>query len=156
MRPPTCPDHGRLALDLALGRLDDPGAQLAEDAVERCPACGAWWQESFGGGRTATLDAAVAAGFTAAELPRRRSGALWVAAAAAAVVVTVASLSFLPGPAPQPRGTHAASVQPAEGGGDGVLAVMTFEPAGATATAPQEVFGAGFEDGELGDWSQGT
>jgi len=155
MRPPTCTDHGRLALDLALGRLDDAGARRAEDALESCPACGVWWQEAFGGGRTAELDAAVAAGFEAAELPRRRSGALWVAAAAAAVVVTAASLTLLPGPAPQPHGTPTASVQ-AVGGEDGVLAVMNFEPAVAAAPSPQDVFDAGFEDGELGDWSQGT
>jgi hypothetical protein len=86
MIPPNCPDHQRLVLDLALGRLDDEAAIAAESIGESCPVCRAWWQEQFDGGAAEVVDDAVAAGFTDLKLPRRRSNRGWMAAAAAVVM----------------------------------------------------------------------
>ena len=86
MISPHCPDHGRLVLDLALGRLDDDAAAEAESISESCPVCRVWWQEQFEGGVAEVVDDAVAAAFTDLELPVRRRSHGWMAAAAAVVM----------------------------------------------------------------------
>jgi len=80
---PNCPDHERLVLDLALGRLDDEAAIEAESISESCPVCRAWWREQFEGGVAEVVDDAVAAAFNNIELPARRRSHGWMAAAAA-------------------------------------------------------------------------
>ena len=86
MISPNCPDHGRLVLDLALGRLDDDAAAEAESISESCPVCRAWWQEQFEGGVAEVVDDAVSAALTDLELPVRRRSHGWMAAAAAVVM----------------------------------------------------------------------
>lgn len=86
MIPPNCPDHGRLVLDLAQGRLDDEAAAEAESISESCPICRAWWQDEFEGGDVDVVDEAVAATFSDLQLPKRRRNHRWVAAAAAVVM----------------------------------------------------------------------
>lgn len=86
MHSPNCPDHGRLVLDLALGRLDDAAAIEAENVGASCPVCRAWWQGQFEGGAAEVVDEAVAAAFAGLRLPARRRGFRWMAAAAAVVV----------------------------------------------------------------------
>lgn len=87
MYPPSCPDHGRLVLDLALGRLDDDLAVDAEHALETCPGCRSWWHEHLEGDAAEAVDGAVATAFAGLELPARRRGS-WLAAAAV-IVMTV-------------------------------------------------------------------
>lgn len=95
MLAPNCPDHGRLALDLALGRLDDDGAARAEEIVDTCPVCRDWWQTRLGGSEAAGLDRAVAEVFDDLRLPARRRGHGWMAVAAAVVVTLGASVLWL-------------------------------------------------------------
>jgi len=83
---PNCPDHGRLVLDLALGRLDDDAAAEAESVGESCPVCRAWWQEQLEGGAAQVVDEAVASTFSGLRLPARRRSHGWMAAAAAVVM----------------------------------------------------------------------
>ncbi len=100
MYAPDCPDHGRLVLDLALGRLDDAGAAEAESVRDRCLVCHAWWRAELDGEVAAVVDGAVADALGRVELPRpsRRTG--WMAAAATVVMTLgVASLWLAQRPA---------------------------------------------------------
>lgn len=83
MMTPNCPDHDRLALDLALGRLDDEAAAEAESIGGSCPVCREWWHRQFGGEAAETVDRAVSATFGGLQLPKRRRHHGWMAAAAA-------------------------------------------------------------------------
>ena len=95
MISPNCPEHARLVLDLALGRLDDGSAAEAEAARETCPVCQTWWRTEFGGEDMAPVDAAVASVFGDLELPDRRRGHGWLALAAAAVMALGAATLWL-------------------------------------------------------------
>ena len=86
MISPNCPNHGRLVLELALGRLDDDAAAEAESISESCPVCRAWWQEQFEGGAAEVVDDSVATAFTDLQLPARRRSHGWMAVAAAVVM----------------------------------------------------------------------
>jgi hypothetical protein len=86
MNSPNCPEHGRLVLDLALGRLDDDNAVLAEETLATCPVCRDWWQTQFEGEDAALVDEAVASVFDELQLPVRRRSHGWMAVAAAAVL----------------------------------------------------------------------
>ncbi len=87
MYAPDCPDHGRLVLDLALGKLDDAAATRAEIVRSQCPICRAWWREQLEGDTSDVVDNAVAAALSTVDLPDRRHRRAWLAVAAAAVVV---------------------------------------------------------------------
>jgi len=86
MIAPNCPDHDRLALDLALGRLDDEAAIEAESISESCPVCRAWWHEQFGGEAVEAVDHVVSVTFGDLQLPTRRHHHGWMAVAAALVM----------------------------------------------------------------------
>jgi hypothetical protein len=86
MNSPNCPEHGRLVLDLAQGRLDDAAAERAELVSESCPVCAAWWREQFEGSDAAVIDRAVAGVIDDLRLPTRRRRRGWMAAAAAIVM----------------------------------------------------------------------
>jgi len=99
MHSPNCPEHGRLVLDLALGRLDDGASVTAESLSESCPVCREWWREQFDSDAAASVDEAVAAVFSDLRLPARRRGYGWMAAAAAVVMTLgVGSIWVLQGP----------------------------------------------------------
>jgi hypothetical protein len=102
MIAPNCPDHGRMALDLVLGRLDDEAAAVAEDVREICPVCQGWWQAQFGTEAAAAVDDAIAGDFDDLRLPARRRNRGWMAAAAVVVMTLGAGTLWLvrdPGPA---------------------------------------------------------
>ena len=86
MNSPNCPEHDRLVLDLALGRLDDDNAVLAEEVLVSCPVCRDWWRTQFEGEDAALVDEAVASVFDELQLPVRRRSHGWMAVAAAAVM----------------------------------------------------------------------
>jgi len=93
MISPNCPDHGRLVLDLALGRLDDEAAGKAESVRESCPVCRAWWHEHFESDAAQAVDDVVAVTFSDLQLPaRRRSHRLMAAAAAVVMAFGVGTL----------------------------------------------------------------
>ncbi|MEE4272830.1 MAG: hypothetical protein V2I67_14245 [Thermoanaerobaculales bacterium] len=95
MIAPNCPDHGRLALDLAQGRLDDDAALHADEILAACPVCREWWRTQFEGEASATVDEAVAAVFGDLRLPARRRSHGWMAVAAAAVMAIGAATLWL-------------------------------------------------------------
>jgi hypothetical protein len=99
MNPPDCPDHGRLVLELAFGRLDDVHAAEAESVRSSCPVCSAWWNDVFSGGEAATIDAAVSTAFESFEPARPRSP-VWLAAAAAAITIGGAVVWYTMSPDP--------------------------------------------------------
>ena len=86
MYAPDCHDHGRLVLDLALGKLDETAAARAESVRTQCPVCRAWWREQLEGDAADLVDAAVAAALASVELPRQKHRLVWLAAAAALVM----------------------------------------------------------------------
>jgi len=113
MIAPNCPDHDRLVLDLALGRLDDEAAFAAEGVAGSCEVCRAWWQERFEGEAADTVDEVVAATFDDLRLPARRRGHGWMPVAAAVVLTVGASALWLArdtGPEP-PATVEVAAIQ---------------------------------------------
>jgi len=125
MNSPNCPDHGRLVLDLALGRLDDAAAFEAESISESCPVCREWWQEQFGSDAAVVVDEAVAAAFSDLQLPARRPGYGWMAAAAAVVMTLSVGTIWLT------QGTG--SVDEVASPRVASITTMTFEPSDASA-----------------------
>jgi len=125
MNSPNCPDHGRLVLDLALGRLDDAAVFEAETISESCPVCREWWREQFCGDVAAVVDEAVAVTFSDLQLPRRRRVYGWMAAAAAVVMtlgVGTIWVSQGTGSMDEVAAPRVASIR-----------AITFEPSDATA-----------------------
>ena len=88
MRIPSCPEHGRLVLDLALGRLDDQAGAEAESVRTSCPECAAWWRAELEGEVATRLDRSVETVFESFSPSRRRRPAWMPVAAAAALAVT--------------------------------------------------------------------
>jgi hypothetical protein len=93
MRPPDCPRHRRLVLDLALGRLDGARAVAAEAARIGCPICGAWWSECFAGTEARLVDDAVEKAFVEFHAPSGTARRALVAVAA--ILVLAAGLGLL-------------------------------------------------------------
>jgi hypothetical protein len=88
MKAFDCPDHDHLVPDLALGRLDDLGAEKAESARRNCAMCSSWWDETFSDSAVAAIDAEVWDVFQAFEPPSRRRH-YWLAAVAAAAMLAI-------------------------------------------------------------------
>jgi hypothetical protein len=168
MRIPNCPDHGRLVLNLAQGRLDDRDAAEAEAVRTSCPACAEWWSEQFDGEPAASIDAAVERAFSDVRPSRRRLPA-WLPAAAAAVLVAGAAALWYAGDrvtAQRPR--HEAVVQ--EGfdsdlNGDGTVDTsdigFTVHVEGSPSEAPsgstgEVIFADSLDGGELSGWTSST
>jgi len=167
---PTCPDHGRLVLDLALGRLDDPAAERAEAIRCSCPCCAAWWSDNLEGEQGLTVEREVAAVFARFAAPRRRHLAPWLAAAAAALlalggllVMRGAGPTQLPGDLASSRAEQSqlpsGTGEPlfANGLESGNMAGWVLvgngpTPSGA-ADKPSTVFANGLEAGDLSGWS---
>lgn len=119
MNSPNCPEHDRLVLDLALGRLDDDNAVLAEEALASCPVCRDWWRTQFEGEDSTLVDEAVASVFDDLQLPVRRRRHGWMAVAAAAVMtIGVGALWMAHNPLP---------VEPVVAERTAAIQVMDFE-----------------------------
>jgi hypothetical protein len=151
MISPNCPEHDRLVLDLALGRLDDESAAEAEAASETCPVCRTWWQTELGGENTALVDDAVASVFDDLELPDRRRGHGWLALAAAAVMALgAATLWLVQSPATQgPR-----AVEPVVDERVATIASMDFEAPSAVValtSGPVEDASRSVDPVQIGD-----
>jgi hypothetical protein len=132
MLTPNCPDHERLVLDLALGRLDDTDAARAEDVRTTCPTCRTWWAAQFDSDACEQVDGAVAAVFDGLELPRRQTSRQWMGLAAALVMAAGATALWL---------THEPlSVEPVPGDRVALAERIEIEaPAAAMPTLEPEV-----------------
>jgi len=140
MKPPRCPSHGPVVLDLALGRLDDDAAVQAEETLRTCGACSEWWRAHLEGEAATVVDRAVSGAFAGFSAPRRRLLRPWMAAAAMAVFgLTLLWTPDLIRTAPQPPATAAEDTPTAAG----------MAPAGPSAEAVETsrvldaVFGSG-------------
>lgn len=89
----TCPDHGRLVVDLALGRLDSADSERADDVSRRCPDCSSWWRREIGDA-SAAVDVGVAEAFAAFVPPVASRRPVWLRLAAVAVVVLACGLGW--------------------------------------------------------------
>ena len=124
MRSPSCPEHDRLVLDLALGRLDDGPAAEAEAVRDTCPVCRTWWQTELGAEQTALIDDAVASVFDDLRLPNSRRGHGRMALAAAAVMALGAATLWL---AQNPTTHRPGAVEPVVVERTTAIASMDFE-----------------------------
>ena len=163
MTTPSCPDHGRLALDLALGQLDDRAAEQAEEVRGSCPTCRAWWSEHLEGEPAALVDDEIASVFASFETPRRRHVSPWLAAAAA-VLVAFGALVLMQGlgpsdpPASVAAGGEALFVDGLESGDLAGWVLEAGEPTARVAVAEAEadsdqLFVSDLEAGDLSGWS---
>jgi hypothetical protein len=84
MDSPRCPEHGRMVLDLARGKLDDGDAVRAEEIRRACSVCSGWWRAHLEGEAALVVDSAVSEAWTRVSPPLRRRLRPWLAAAAAA------------------------------------------------------------------------
>jgi hypothetical protein len=167
---PTCPDHGRLLRDLALGRLDDRDAAHAEQVLASCSACRAWWRDNLEGEPAAAVEREVAQVFATFQAPVRHRVSPWLAAAAALFIVIGGLLVIQTlGPIAPPADVTASSSQQlplAAASGEVLFAdglesgevkgwiIEAGQPAAQEAAADTgALFVNGLESGDLSGWS---
>lgn len=155
---PACPEHDRLVLELARGRLDGDRATAAERVRRECPACRSWWQDFLAGEQAAVVDSAVAEAFAGFEAPRRSHPQRWLAAAAVFFALVLGFLFF------QHQGGHEAlggEIQVAadeiftEGfESNGRVFSVALEPtSGEAQGSGDRIFAGSFEAGNFSAWS---
>lgn len=83
----NCPHHGDEALEYLRGRLDTDAVLHAEEHLETCAHCSAWYQSTFSGDDFDAVDQAVRHTFHEVALPRRTHRRQWLAAAAAVTLI---------------------------------------------------------------------
>jgi hypothetical protein len=162
MRAPACPDHGRLVLDLALGRLDDRSAVAAEAIRLSCPECAGWWRSELEGAAASAVDQAVGSAFAAFQPPASSRVARWLPVAAAATLAAGAGLLWYH------HGAVPASVATAppiplaqesfEGDrdGNGVVGLEDLGFAVHVEKSRDVIFADTLEDGKLAGWTPHT
>lgn len=161
MHAPDCPDHGRLVLDLALGRLDDRTAIEAEAVRRECPSCAAWWRSELEAA-SVTVDQAVGAVFAAFEPPARSRAARWLPVAAAAALAVGAGVFWYQGSALRPLGSATPAGPLAQESfegdrdGDGVVGLDDVGFAVHVEKPRELIFVDTLESGELADWTTNT
>jgi hypothetical protein len=162
MPAPACPDHGRLVLDLALGRLDDQSAFAAEAARLSCPECAAWWRSQLEGAAAPSVDKAVGTAFASFQPPASSRVARWLPVAAAATLAAGAGLLWYQHGAVQ---TSVATAPPSplaresfEGDrdGNGVVGLEDLGFAVHVEKTRDVIFSDTLEDGELAGWTPHT
>jgi len=162
MRVPACPDHGRLVLDLALGRLDDPSAFAAEAVRLSCPECAGWWRSELEGTAAAAVDQAVGSAFSSFQPPASSRVARWLPVAAAATLAAGAGLLWYQHGDVQ---TSVATAPPSplaqesfedDRDGNGVVGLEDLGFAVHVETTREVIFSDTLEDGELAGWTTNT
>ena len=165
MKSPECLHHGRTALDLAQGRLDDVSAAEAEQILASCPVCSAWWSTNLEGTAAHSVDEAVDQAFAAFQPPRRRRIPVWMPAAAALLLMVGAGLLWSPAnpdpvSADHPTGTTEFVHESFDGDvdGDGVVGVsdLGFDLISGEAQADGSIFEDNVDSGDLSNWSSRT
>ena len=120
-----CPEHGKAVHDLALGRLADEDALVAEALLSSCADCRSWWSREIECDSFQAVDKAVAGVVRGFEPPRRTVNGNWATLAAAAILAIAVGVVLQVGHGP---GETSQSVQPGsqsnsiESGLDGLLA----------------------------------
>lgn len=175
-----CPIHGNQIQEMALGRLDDEEAQIAESSLASCADCGLWWKREIANDSLSVVDDAVAGAIDDFELPRRASHSYWVSWAAAAVLAIAVGVVLQVDQGP---GETAGSAQPESlmsSAGEGLDSLVSegfereFDADGAEGlilvglvddqtkagiersdrpTSAETIFADGMEAGELVSWS---
>jgi hypothetical protein len=171
VKAPNCPEHGRLVLDLARGRLDDVRASDAERVLDTCPVCSAWWSTHLEGHVADAVDQAVDRSFAAFSPPQRRRVSGWMPAAAAVLLLVGAGLLWSPGdrapaPADHPTGSFDVARESFDGDidGDGIVGVSDLglrmgsepTPKKQPRSDKQSIFDDGVDSGDLANWSSRT
>jgi hypothetical protein len=157
MKAPACPEHERLVLDLAQGRLDDAAAAEADAVRTGCPVCSAWWREELEGDLAATLDTAVEQAFDQFTPARRRIPA-WMPAAAAAVVAVGAGVLWYGSGDVAVDGTSTVVQESFDGDldGDGTVDPSDLGFAVYQAGGDEAIFADSLDAGDLSDWTSNT
>ena len=162
MRAPHCPNHGRLVLDLALGRLEDGPAADAEHVRASCPVCSAWWRTELEGPATTALDTVLRSSIAAFQPPARRRVARWLPVAAAASLAAAAGLLWNQHRVQPPMLTHAdqgtVTVESFDGDrdGNGVVDIADLGFAVHVGGADEAIFADSLDDGQLTGWTPHT
>jgi hypothetical protein len=162
MRVPACPHHGRLVLDLALGRLDDQSAFEAEAVRLACPECGGWWRSELEGSAAPAVERAVDSAFAAFDPPASRRVARWLAVAAAVALAAGAGLLWYQqghvgtSMATAPASPLAQESFDGDRDGNGVVGLEDLGFAVHVGTTREVIFADTFEDGELAGWTPHT
>jgi hypothetical protein len=162
MHAPDCPNHGRLVLDLALGRLDDRSAIEAEAVRLSCPSCAAWWRSELETGAAAAVDEAVGSVFAAFQAPARSRVARWLPVAAAAALAAGAGLLWYQhgdgqtSVATAPQSPLAQESFEGDRDGDGVVGLEDLGLAVHVETTRDVIFSDTLENGELAGWTSQT
>lgn len=162
MHAPDCPNHGRLVLDLALGRLDDRSAIEAEAVRLSCPSCAAWWQSELEAAGAVAVDEAVGSVFAAFQAPARSRVARWLPVAAAAALAAGAGVLWYqqgdvqsPGSA-TPAGPLAQESFDGDRDGDGVIGIEDLGFTVEAQDAREPIFADTLDGGELAGWNSHT
>ena len=162
MRAPNCPDHGRLVLDLALGRLDDRSAAEAEAVRVSCPSCAGWWRSELEAATFVAVDLAVGSVFAAFQPPARSRVTRWLpVAAAAALAVGAGVLWYQHGAVQSPGSTTPAGPLAQESfdgdrDGDGVIGIEDLGFTVKVEQAREAIFADTLDGGELAGWTPHT
>jgi len=161
MHAPDCPNHRRLVLDLALGRLDDRAAVEAEAVRATCPACAAWWRSELGGAAAAAVDQAVAAAFMAFQPPATSKVARWLPVAAAAALAAGAGLLWYQHGAVRPGSPTSAGPLVHESfdgdrNGDGVVGLDDIGYKVVVEQPREAIFADTLDGGDLAGWTPHT
>jgi hypothetical protein len=162
MRAPTCPDHGRLLLDLALGRLDDRSAAEAEAVRLSCPSCAGWWRSELEAATAVAVDQAVGSVFAAFQPPARGRVTRWLPVAAAAALAAGAGVLWYqhgavraPG-STMPAGALAQESFDGDRDGDGVIGIEDLGFTVKVEQAREAIFADTLDGGELAGWTTNT
>jgi len=162
MHAPACPDHGRLMLDLALGRLDDRSAVEAEAVRLACPTCAGWWRSELEGAAASAVDQAVGSAFASFQPPASSRVARWLPVAAAATLAAGAGLLWHQHGALQSPGSTAPPSPLAQESFDGDRdgnGVVGLEDLGFTVEVQQPrgaIFADTLDGGNLAGWTPHT
>jgi hypothetical protein len=162
MHAPACPNHGRLVLDLALGRLDDRSAVEAEAVRLSCPSCAGWWRSELEAAAALTVDLAVGSVFAAFQPPAASRAARWLPVAAAAALAAGAGvLWYQHGAVPSPGSTTPAGPLAQESfdgdrDGDGVIGIEDLGFTVEAQDAREAIFADTLDGGELAGWTKHT
>ena len=162
MRAPTCPDHGRLVLNLALGRLDDRSAAEAEAVRVSCPSCAGWWRSELEAATVVAVDQAVGSVFAAFQPPARSRVTRWLPVAAAAALAAGAGVLWYQHGAVQspgsttPAGPLAQESFDGDRDGDGVVGIEDLGFTVKVEQAREAIFADTLDGGELAGWTPHT